>query len=44
MGAHHHQLGNETAMVDINALQADGKTDTVLRTEPITEKWEAAGW
>jgi len=44
MGAHHHQLGNLTAMVDINALQADGKTDTVLRTEPITEKWEAAGW
>ncbi len=40
MGAHHHQLGNLTAMVDINALQADGKTDTVLRTEPVTEKWE----
>ncbi|MFJ5699787.1 transketolase [Arthrobacter sp. NPDC093139] len=44
MGAHHHQLGNLTAMVDINALQADGKTDSVLRTEPITDKWEAAGW
>jgi transketolase len=44
MGAHHHQLGNLTAMVDINALQADGKTDTVLRTEPVTEKWEAFGW
>ncbi len=44
MGAHHHQLGNLTAMVDINALQADGKTDTVLRTEPVTEKWQAFGW
>ncbi|AWB85686.1 transketolase [Mycetocola zhujimingii] len=44
MGAHHHQLGNLTAMVDINALQADGKTDTVLSTEPVTEKWEAFGW
>jgi transketolase len=44
MGAHHHQLGNLTAMVDINALQADGKTDSVLRTEPVTEKWEAFGW
>lgn len=44
MGAHHHQLGNLTAMVDINALQADGKTDTVLSTEPIAEKWEAFGW
>lgn len=44
MGAHHHQLGNLTAMVDINALQADGKTDAVLRTEPVTEKWESFGW
>jgi transketolase len=44
MGAHHHQLGNLTALVDINALQADGKTDTVLRTEPLPEKWEAFGW
>ena len=44
MGAHHHQLGNLTAMVDINALQADGKTDSVLRTEPVTEKWQAFGW
>jgi len=44
MGAHHHRLGNLTAMVDINALQADGKTDTVLRTEPVTEKWQAFGW
>jgi transketolase len=44
MGAHHHQLGNLTAMVDINALQADGKTDTVLRTEPVAEKWKAFGW
>ncbi|HEX2247334.1 MAG TPA: transketolase [Arthrobacter sp.] len=44
MGAHHHQLGNLTAMVDINALQADGKTDSVLRTEPVADKWAASGW
>ncbi|MCA4135521.1 transketolase [Arthrobacter sp. M4] len=44
MGAHHHRLGNLTAMVDINALQADGATNTVLRTEPVLEKWEAFGW
>lgn len=44
MGAHHHQLGNLTAMVDINALQADGKTDAVLRTEPVADKWVACGW
>ena len=44
MAAHHHQLGNLTAMVDVNALQADGKTDTVLSTEPLIDKWEAFGW
>ena len=44
MGAHHHGLGNLTVMVDINALQADGKTDTVLRTEPVLDKWAACGW
>ncbi|MFJ2618413.1 transketolase [Glutamicibacter sp. NPDC087344] len=44
MGASHHQLGNLTALVDINALQADGATAGVLRTEPVSEKWEAFGW
>ena len=41
MGAHHHSLGSLTVLVDINALQADGKTDTVLRTEPVADKWAA---
>ena len=44
MGASHHQLGNLTAMVDINALQADGPTAGILRIEPITDKWPACGW
>jgi len=44
MAANHHQLGNVVAMVDVNALQADGKTDTVLRIEPLVDKWEAFGW
>ena len=44
MGANHHQLGKLIALVDINALQADGATNTVLRTEPVTEKWESFGW
>jgi transketolase len=44
MGAAHHRLGNLTAIVDINALQADGPTAGVLRTEPITDKWQACGW
>jgi transketolase len=44
MGASHHQLGNLVAMVDINALQADGPTTGVLRTEPVADKWRACGW
>ncbi|MDA3649711.1 transketolase [Saccharopolyspora indica] len=44
MGAAHHRLGRLTAIVDMNALQADGKTETVLSIEPAEEKWAAAGW
>jgi len=44
MGAAHHRLDNLIAMVDINALQADGPTAGVLRTEPVAEKWAACGW
>jgi transketolase len=42
--AAHHGLDNLTAIVDVNALQADGPTAGVLRTEPVTEKWQAFGW
>jgi transketolase len=42
--ASHHGLDNLTAIVDVNALQADGPTAGVLRTEPVTEKWQAFGW
>jgi transketolase len=44
MACAHHGLDNVTAIVDVNALQADGPTAGVLRTEPITEKWQAFGW
>ena len=44
MGAHHHRLGNLTALVDMNALQADGATKTVLSIEPAEEKWASFGW
>src|SRR5687768_2906513 len=40
----HHGLDNVTAIVDVNALQADGPTAGVLRTEPIADKWRAFGW
>ncbi|WP_183507323.1 MULTISPECIES: transketolase [unclassified Mycolicibacterium] len=44
MGASHHGLTNLIALVDINALQADGPTAGVLRTEPVADKWAACGW
>jgi transketolase len=40
----HHRLDNVTAVVDVNALQADGPTADVLGTEPVTDKWVAFGW
>src|SRR5688500_6052344 len=40
----HHGLDNVTAIVDVNALQADGPTAVVLRTEPIADKLRAFGW
>lgn len=44
MGAASHRLGNLTAIVDMNALQADGPTASVLGIEPVEEKWRAFGW
>lgn len=44
MSAASHQLGNLTAVVDMNALQADGPTANVLSIEPAEEKWASFGW
>src|SRR3954462_15046161 len=44
MSCAHHSLDNVTAIVDVNALQADGPTSGVLRTEPVLDKWRAFGW
>ena len=44
MAAAHHGLGNLLCVVDVNALQADGPTAGVLRTEPLVDKWQAFGW
>jgi transketolase len=44
MACAHHGLDNVTAIVDVNALQADGPTAGVLRTEPVVDKWRAFGW
>jgi transketolase len=44
MACAHHGLDNVTAVVDVNALQADGPTAGVLKVEPIEGKWRAFGW
>lgn len=44
MGAASHRLGNLIALVDMNALQADGPTASVLSIEPVEAKWESFGW
>lgn len=44
MSAAHHRLGNITAIVDVNGLQADGPTAGVLNTESVEAKWRAFGW
>ena len=44
MSCAHHGLDTVTAIVDVNALQADGPTAGVLRTEPLVDKWQAFGW
>ena len=44
MSASHWQLGNLVALVDLNGLQADGRTDDVLRLEPQEDRWSSFGW
>ena len=44
MSASHHKLDNLIAIVDRNKVQIDGKTEDVMRIEPLQEKWEAFGW
>ena len=44
MSAAHFRLSNLTAIVDRNRLSLDGKTEDVMRLEPLKAKWEAFGW
>mgnify|MGYP006288287639 CR=1 FL=1 len=44
MSAAHFGLGNLTALVDNNRVQADGHTAEIMNVEPIEEKWESFGW
>lgn len=39
-----HKLDNLYVIVDCNGLQAMGKTQDILKLEPLWEKWESFGW
>jgi transketolase len=42
--ASHHGLGNLTAIVDYNRMQALGNVSDILELEPFCSKWVAFGW
>jgi transketolase len=44
MTAAHHRLGNLTALVDRNGLQAMGRTEDQMQVEPLLAKWQSFGW
>ncbi|HWQ70711.1 MAG TPA: transketolase [Desulfitobacteriaceae bacterium] len=44
MAASHYKLDNLTAIIDLNGLQIDGRTDDVMSSAPLAAKWRAFGW
>jgi len=44
MASAHYKLDNVTAIIDYNGLQIDGKTDSVMCSAPLLEKWQAFCW
>jgi transketolase len=44
MAAAHYQLENLIAIVDVNNMQADGPSSSVMTIEPLVDKWKAFGW
>ena len=44
MAAAKYHLSNLCAIVDVNGLQIDGKTEDVMPTEPLDKKFEAFNW
>ena len=42
--ASQHKLDNLVAIIDRNEWQAYGRTDDVLRIEPLKKKWQDFGW
>jgi transketolase len=44
MFAGHYALDNMVLIVDRNGLQIDGNTETLMRLEPLADKWRAFNW
>lgn len=44
MFASSYNLKNITAIIDRNGYQIDGKTEDVLKLEPLNLKWKSFGW
>jgi transketolase len=44
MSAAHHKLGTLCAVIDKNGLQIDGSVDSVMRVDPLADKYAAFGW
>lgn len=44
MSASHYNLENLVVVVDRNGLQIDGRTENVMRLEPLYDKWKSFGW
>ena len=44
MASAHYKLDNVTAVLDLNGLQIDGTTDSVMCSTPLAEKWRAFCW
>jgi transketolase len=44
MSASHFALGNLTALIDNNHMQADGATSQVMAVEPVVERFAAFGF
>ncbi len=44
MSANHYQLGNLTALIDNNNMQADGITSEIMNVEPVVERLTAFGF
>src|SRR3990167_4158294 len=42
--ASHHKLDNLVVLIDVNKWQAMGRTNEVLNTEPLEDKWKSFGW